>query len=339
MISSGRVTVVLAVCLAHAVNVCADDLQSAKLPAVLLLRNGSVLQGTVTPQGDHYLVVFGESGHVRVPNSKVQRVFSSLELAYQFKRARIDGSLESRLDLARWCLRVDLLPRAADQLLAAEVQHGADRQIETLHRRLLLATRPKQPEAPGGAEETTASNQADRAELLKELPAGAIERFTMDVQPLLLNRCATAGCHGPQSGRSLVLLRSLANRPLTRRLTERNLASTLAQLDKHNPRESPLLVRTLSAHGGAQRPGITDQDAKPLQVLLDWVRSVSVTSAAPEPETIAEPNELLLQSPALAPSDAQRTSNHSAAATSPGAYQPADPFDPAVFNLLHHGRR
>ena len=66
--------------------------QSAAVSAdegVLLLRNGHLLRGTITPLGDHYLVTTGAGNEVRLPATSVEMACRSLEEAYQVKRSAI----------------------------------------------------------------------------------------------------------------------------------------------------------------------------------------------------------------------------------------------------------
>ncbi len=106
---------------------------------VLLLKHGTTLSGFITPAGDRYVVLLGESGEARVPATDVVAFVSNLQQAYEFKRSNLNASLASRIDLAQWCLQHDMPARAADQLLAAERLFGRQPQLESLHQRLIAA--------------------------------------------------------------------------------------------------------------------------------------------------------------------------------------------------------
>ena len=339
MISHRVMSPILVAAICGGVLACAAaDLRLGTSKGVLLLRNGSVLRGVIVQQGDQYIVSFGETGHARVPASNVERVCDDLEQVYRYRLAGIDGSLPSRIELARWCLQRNLLARAADQVLAAEAEHGNSPPVEALHQRLLLAARATRP-ARSQASATKPLMAAPRgAELLEQLGTEQIERFTLNVQPLLLNRCANSGCHSPRAGTSLVLLRAASSHSLTRRLTEQNLGSTLLQLNREQPLESPLLRQARSAHGGASEAPLTEHDVRQFQLLADWVSSVRPSARAAKPKTIVEPNDILLQAPvfrpAAPPAAAPESQTMQPAATS--HYRPIDPFDPEVFNRRHH---
>ena len=68
---------------------------------VLLLKHGTTLSGFITPAGDRYIVLLGESGEARVPAADVVAVVSNLQAAYEYKRSRMDDSLAARIDLRR----------------------------------------------------------------------------------------------------------------------------------------------------------------------------------------------------------------------------------------------
>ncbi|MBP90605.1 MAG: hypothetical protein CMJ64_28500 [Planctomycetaceae bacterium] len=338
---SQRLTIpILLAAICGGVLVCAAaDLRLGSSNGVLLLRNGSVLRGVIALQGDHYVVSFGNSGRARVAASNVERVCDDLEQAYRYKLSRLDGSLASRTGLARWCIQQNLLARAADQLLTAETQHGNSPQLETLHQQLLLAARPSERARPDASAQSSLNSSRERAELLKDLTPRMIEQFTAEVQPLLLNRCASSGCHSVRSGTSLVLIRPPTSHSLTRRLTEQNLTSTLLQLDRERPLESPLLRNARLAHGGASTAVITDRDVKQFQLLADWVHSVRAATRTSKPTTIVEPNDVLLQAPAATRRDIPKAAESElppAVPANENDYQPLDPFDPEVFNRRYH---
>lgn len=324
----------------------AADFRRGTAQGALLLRNGSVLQGEITRQGDHYLVALRGSGHARVPAASIEQVFDDLEQVYRYKLAHIDGSLASRIDLARWCLQQDLLARAADQILAAEAEHGNSPPLNALHQRLLMAASPP----PVALADKTANSTSDAAPVvplkqaasLEELAPGLIERFTSEVQPLLLNRCTNSGCHSVRAGGSFALMRPPSGRSITKRLTERNLASTLRQLGSEQPLDSPLLDRARRAHGGASTAALTEQDEKQWELLAAWVSSVLADGRSAKPTTIAKPNDILLQAPiVVSPADdnAGGSEPEEKAPARVADYQPLDPFDPEVFNRRFHPSR
>ena len=239
-----------------------DDGES--VVGILVLRNGNVLEGKIQRLADFYRIEFPRS-ELQVPVGQVDMFCHNLDEAYERRRfQRTGSSADSHVELARWCLRHRLLEYAARELLDARSIDPDHRQLLLLERQLQLALRNRAasrlvPE-PGAA--TTPTD--DDLELLESVPDWARTLFVRQIQPLLVDSCATSGCHQPGSSESFHLNRLAlegAGHPAT---TIRNLVATLAQLDLDSPAKSKLLERAKTAHGakslsqnqlgGIQRP-------------------------------------------------------------------------------------
>jgi hypothetical protein len=312
---------------------------------LVLLRNGEVLKGRVLRDEGCYRIALSD-GEVRVRLSEAELVCRSLDEAYEFKRNRLAlGRAEDHLDLAEWCLRQELPGYAAKEIAAAMALDPQNPRIEFLDRRLrqLLETPP-----PGPAEkvaETPLVTNADLDRLVHGMPPGTVEAFTSTIQPLIMNSCATSGCHGPGSKSSYVILRIPSDRTNTRRLTQRNLESTVQMLDYQNPQQSRLLTAASRAHGTA-RSAIFDPQTVKYRQLYSWI--VLVTQKAPgapdlseQPATVGLPGSSaknLNQAgdpPALSDPEVRatrpsyrsrvaRSSTHTSDATSSSTQRPAD---------------
>jgi hypothetical protein len=286
----------------------------------LLLKNGEVLEGKVFVAGDQYYVAL-PAGEIRVKRAEAECFCRDLEEGYHSKRAKFDApQVQDHLALAEWCLRHKLTGHASRELadaLAADPKHP---RIALVQRRLELALREPPPAGVPSAP-TNAPTHDDLDRLVRSLPASTVETFTNSIQPLLLNHCATAGCHGPASTGGLRLLRMPAGRTPTRRLTQRNLHATLAAVDRKKPAESRLLTLSIEPHGGATSPVFSGRDVEKVRQLTAWVHAVSATRPPPTPDSI-DPGPPLLQTmsniePGNAPGDPPLA---------------ADPFDPEPFN-------
>ncbi len=313
---------------------------------VLVLRNGQVVQGQITRLGDRYVVTFGETGEVRFSVGDVEFQCASLEEAYFRKRDILDtASTRQRLDLADWCLRHDLPHRAADQLLSAMAINPFDSRAHGIRRRMLHMAQAREISTqPDTAPEPTLDWQAiERA--LETMPLKTVEDYTTSVQVLLLNRCGTNACHGNQAISRFHLLRPLRDKALPRRLTQRNLYSTLQMIDVENPDQSPLLTTPLGPHGGEKSGMFEGRNERQWEQLRDWVRSVAYTPEAPDyvaPEP-AGPSKIGLGAGVGSPQPSTAAMGHEEIHRSVFArqssvqrdgedYTPRDPFDPAIFN-------
>lgn len=305
---------------------------------VLMLKHGTTLSGFITPAGDRYIVLLGDSGEARVPTADVVAVVSNMQAAYEFKRSRLGDGLAARIELAQWCLQYEMPARAADQLLAAERHFGRQPQLESLHQRILASTMAR-TDAGNPTERDTAVAKVSFEEVLSNLPSNTIDSFNSTVQPLLQNRCASGGCHNTRGTSEYILFRPFVGQSTTRRLTERNLQATLAYVDRTSPLESILLAKAGVAHGGAATAAIDEREQRQLELLAEWLRSLGAQPRQYEPPTIAPTNVLLYQSGRL-PAVGPEASPVEARPRKPKEIAPpiGDPFDPARFNQQHHGR-
>ena len=175
---------------------------------------------------------------------------------------------------------------------------------------------------------------------------------------MLINHCATSGCHGPQSETGLRLLRSSGGKTAGRRITQRNLYSVLQFIDRENPMASRLLTATSGPHGTARYAIFSERQALQYKHLVDWANQVACVSVSESPiAAFPAPAPAASTAPDAAPqalsADARRARPLAAAektaaarrnaarpaskpagdAATPASYnQPADPFDPEAFN-------
>ncbi len=305
---------------------------------VLLMKHGATLSGFVTPAGDRYIVLFGDTGEARVPTKDVVAVVQDLQSAYRYKQGQLDNTIGAHLELARWCLQQDLPARAADQVLVAEQRYGRRPQIESIHRRLVdLATPVKDVEV--AARNKSAVEQVNFEKDQDLVQARSIDWYTSAVQPLLLNRCANGGCHNMRGTSEFVLFRPFLGQATTRRMTEQNLKATLAFVDRTDPQSSQLLKRASAAHGGSVAAAIPDREQQQLAVISQWLQSLTVESPKKRPAIISSPpNELLYQPKQSSRREMINSTSPKPLDTTPQrvAKQTGDPFDPAIFNLKYH---
>ncbi len=104
--------------------------------AILLLRNGQILQGKITQLGDRYQVLVA-GGEIQVKNSEVQCVCQRVEEVYAHRRAviRLDSAQE-HLELAQWCLKLGLTGPAKAELADAVTLDPSHPLIPLVERRM-----------------------------------------------------------------------------------------------------------------------------------------------------------------------------------------------------------
>lgn len=235
---------------------------------LLLLTNGGLLRGEIVEEAAR-VVVRTPGGEVRVPRADVAAVVNDLAGAWAHRRAELDpDSWQARLDLAEWSLRHGLVDEAAELVAEAQRLEPRSDKAARLARVIELKRRPPPatlhmslPPLPGDDEHGSAP-----------LPAAAMEAFVRDVQPLVLNSCATGRCHGGGSQNGLRLLRQVSGRVNTRRATSRNLEALLEQIDREAPASSRLLTTLSPGHGGRAGQAVTPAQ---LELLAAWVALVA----------------------------------------------------------------
>lgn len=348
---------------------------------VLLLRNGGLLRGEITRAGDLYYVALPD-GEIRIRAAEVECCCRDLEEGYRRKRGDIQlGNVHDHLRLAQWCLRHGLLGHAGRELADALEADPAHPMIGVLRRRLQTAMEPTSSEGPGVGDPPIKprppARPIDRPASLEELdrlvrglPPGAVRTFTETIQPLLMNHCGTAACHGPGAESEFRLLRMPPGRPPSRRLTQRNLHAALRWIDREDPAASPLLTAPAAPHGTAKKAIFDKGQAVQYRRLLDWVGQVAPPQRPKAPETVTPKEKPPV--PAMAagllgpgsplPKTPGPSSRQPAAKPGPPAgaesggqrppgigssvkrgaalplFVPVDPFDPEIFNRRYFGK-
>jgi hypothetical protein len=298
---------------------------------VLVLDNEHTLEGNIERVGTQYRVR-RTVGETWVSGERVLRMCADVEAAYVFLRGRANlNDADERLRLAEWCRQHGLRTQAL-----AEVQEAVQlRPQNAASRRLLDHLRQVQAVAEVAAK---SEHEPETPAVPVDLTADAVGLFATRVQPILMNTCA--GCHAADKGGKFKLTRSYDSEGLNRKVIQQNLAAVIAQVDRHEPRVSPLLTKAISAHGPLAQAPLKSRQAPAYRTLEDWVRLTLINNPAirePATATHAETHspapaktEAGFAADASPPGDSPSTPPTSAAA--PAKPATPDPFDPADFN-------
>ncbi|HVU87457.1 MAG TPA: hypothetical protein VHD36_09045 [Pirellulales bacterium] len=292
---SRRIWPILTYCLWPLALVHADDtsLKVSPQPGVVLLRNGQVLSGKVTEAGEEYYVTL-PSGEIRLKASQVELVCRDLREGYERKRSRIDpAKVQDHLDLAMWCIWQKLFDEASREVAEARSLNERHPRIVLVERQLKLAQeQPLHNDHKADAGNGPTTEDLDR--LMRGMPPGTIETFANTIQPLLLNTCASGGCHGAQTESQLRLLRTQLGKTSSRRFTQRNLHAIVELIDRSDPPASPILTIPVGPHGNAKAAIFTNKDVAQYRQLVNWVMRVA-NGTAEQPQTVEKPDDNLLQ--------------------------------------------
>ena len=263
---------------------------SAPTARLLLLQNGKVVKGVIRQSAAGY-VVNVTGGQMVLPFDQVRLEAADLEDAYRQVRDTLpDHTAAAHIDLARWCITNGLPDYARKELRSALRCEPDSTVAKNMLQRIndqLLTTKdvPAVSQRSGSFSMLGDAKPGIASETLGGLPREAAADFVSKVQPLLVNRCATAGCHGPGSGNSFELLRAKLGKAPPKIYSERNLAAVLERLDLERPLSSPLLVKlrgeTKSLGARQSHGGLTQEQQ---QTLRAWIESISK-----KPEPVAKP--------------------------------------------------
>jgi hypothetical protein len=325
--------ILLAAC---SIATASDTQVFAPRDGVLVLRNGRILHGRITPLGESYLITIGDGGEVCIPRTEVDFDCASLDEGYLIKRNELEtDDARSHLALANWCLQQGLLARAADQLLVAAMQSPDDPAVKTFERQLAArVTRPTQHRAVSYSP-TAAAPLPDEPDIEPFL----VQQFTTTIQPILFNRCASFACHGGGSS-AYQLIRPGSGQVATSRLTQRNLQATLAYVNRQQPETSRLLTMAQKPHGRVAHAIFHEKTGNQLALLSGWVRRLGMEFAEHAARPPHSPTSASKQVVRIPPVSATSNGNESAAAPASAGTgdAPTDPFDPSVFNRQFHSR-
>ncbi|MCX7427322.1 MAG: hypothetical protein NTW96_17045 [Planctomycetia bacterium] len=272
---------------------------------ILVLRTGQVLRGKITHAGDLYYVVL-PNGEIRISSAKVDFACSTLEEAYTRKRAGIRvGNAQDHIELGDWCQQQGLLGAAARELADARAADPANPMIPYLERRLKMNLEPAPARVAAAKTADSGPSLEELDRMTRSMPPGALEVFTTTIQPLLLNHCTAADCHGGRATGEFRLLRSGQGRTPSRRLTQRNLYVTLKLLDRDQPEASPLLTVPIHPHGTASKEIFADKNVLQYRQMVEWVYQVTGGDSPPaQPATVARRDAVPVQAMSgVAPGD------------------------------------
>lgn len=262
----------------------ADDLISfdTRPPKLMVLFDGRVLYGQISERPGGYMIE-GTDGKQVIPFQLIRLTASSLEDAYVKQRDALRMPIAGdHLQLARWCYENKLYGNAKEQIASA-LKLEPDRSDA---RQLLQDVENASPpdELPGERGPRSAAGAAlEREFTAAGISTNAHAEFVRRVQPILVNRCGNASCHGSAAQNDFQLANVRTGHRQQRRETESNLATVLRFVDPQSPGDSRLLTQTANADSGAHRALFTGPGgAAQLEKLRAWVRSASRDLRGPE---------------------------------------------------------
>lgn len=330
---------------------------------VLVMRTGTIVTGKIVRTGNLYEVQ-GTSGNWAVPEDLVKLRCASIAEAYQklHESAKKQNDANAHLMLAKWCLTNDLNREARQELLDALALEPDREDAKRLLRNVDETIEGKKEPGPTARrEEPSRTSRAAPSSAADAVSLGGLSRdnalqFSRRIQPLLVNNCTAAGCHGRDSDTGFRLQKVMPGKDANRHATERNLAKVLEFIDLKKPKASPVLTVPQGQHGRRGRPVFVGQRGdEQFAELQKWITSVAGEEAARERRITVESRRKAAIETVSASESKTVPSNPGSANRSSDAFPapkrsvpevgdsklprqaplPAgrgDPFDPAAFN-------
>jgi hypothetical protein len=267
----------------------AEARAAAGSDSVLLLRNGEMIQGRVTRCGDRFEIRV-PGGEIYVKAAEVQHECRDVQEVYLRKTALIrrDNAMD-HFELAQWCIKAGLLENASRELAEATAMAPQHPLIEVLQRRLKAASTPLPQAEPDSKSTSVGPTPQELDRMVRGMPPKTVEIFAQSIQPMLVNNCSAAACHGQSASNGFRLLRLPTDSPPSRLLTQRNLHAALEWLDRDSPEASPLLTYATRPHGTARVPVFTDRQVIQFRQLRDWCYRVAKADTAVMQASYNEP--------------------------------------------------
>ncbi len=251
---------------------------------LLLLDNGKVIQGLIQEGPTGYVVIKPE-GKLVFAFDQVRFEAEDLQDAYrQLRNTLPDHSASAHVELARWCVTYGLMDEArkeAREALRREPGSRIARNIlEKIDQQLFKTNDlPVVKKTNGGYSMLGDAKPLMTVEALGGLPREVASDFVLKLQPLLVNRCATGGCHGPGSGNGFELQRVKIGQGSSKSSSERNLAAVLALIDREQPGKSPLLTKLRGdTKSAGLKPPHGGLSSGQMQIVRSWIDSQAKNS-------------------------------------------------------------
>ncbi len=254
---------------------------------LVMLTSGRILSGHVSRNAGGYLVEQA-NGRVQVSADEVRFVVNDLKEAYRQQRDSIvHPTPATHVALANWCISHRLNDEARDELKKCLKSDPDHEEARRLLQRLTDTMRAGLPPTatPPAPLKTSDGFLQPQVESLGGLSRETATLFTSRIQPILLNKCGNASCHGTTATNGFRLSNARSGGNGSRQNSERNLAEALRYIDFDDVSQSQLLSLSSGGHGGRgvifTGPAASDQ----FKLLRSWALTVAR-------EKQAEANEL-----------------------------------------------
>jgi len=252
--------------------------------SVVLLTDGKMVEGTVTLAGEKVLV---RRGSIDQPfaQDQVQYIGKTKDDCYKhlLGKTKADDA-PGRFKLARWCMYNGLREQAlaeAKEVVKLQPNHAlAAEMARTLEESIRLFNGDGTSKVPAADAPKPGWPALPKAvESDPEIAAEAAAAFAPRVQPVLVNLCAD--CHAKPGYAGAFKMACGSTQDMDPAIARQNLRATVNQIKKDDPGSSPLLMKSLMAHGGMKQAAFANRGVPAFRVLEAWVYLAAGSNAAP----------------------------------------------------------
>jgi hypothetical protein len=299
---------------------------------VLVLNNGRVVSGDIEDRPGGYLIQTG-IGQMVIPYTQVRLTAADVPDAYRKLKATItEPTAAAHVALGTWCFENHLYDSAREQVKAALILEPERKEARSLLKNIERIALGSEFEAsianPMPTPRMRDGFEKSEAVSLDGLSSSITQDYVRRVQPLLMNKCGNARCHGTAGTSDFRLMPVRLGMSGYRAMTDQNLTAVLGYIDNAAPQRSPLLVIPQGSHGGKGPIWTGPRADEQLAELRAWVTRVALTKPSGQATAKARAKSAgEMERPHRDPLLQQVL-----------AEERPDAFDPAVFNRMMHGR-
>lgn len=297
---------------------------------VLVLNNGRVVSGDIEDRPGGYLIQTG-LGQMVIPYTQVRLTAADVPDAYQKLKATItEPTAGAHVALGTWCFENRLYDSAREQVKAALMLEPERKEARALLKNIERMTLGNEFEASIPAPTPRTRDGFEKSEVvsLDGLSTSITQDYVRRLQPLLMNKCGNARCHGAAGTSDFRLMPVRLGMSGYRAMTDQNLTAVLSYIDCAAPQRSPLLIIPQGTHGGKGPIWTGPRADEQLAELRAWVMRVALANPSGQATVATET--------ASTGKDAGRRRDPLLQQVL--AEERPDAFDPAIFNRTVHGR-
>jgi len=260
--------------------------QGSEPGGVAVLNDGRVFQGKVEEVPGGYRVQY-PGGSSILPFNQISVTAATLVEAYEaFRDSITTPNADSHLRLAEWCLANGLYAQAEMEVQSALRLEPARRDAAVILKQIDAILRPGTPSTQTSPTVTTPVPASRAAMNVTTFTAPGARRpsglsretqleYMRKVQPLLMNKCGNAGCHGAEVDNGLKLMNARTYSAGLRMATEHNLEMIFSFIDDERPTQSPLLQKPREQTTPHAKLFAARWQQPQYQILEQWVTKVS----------------------------------------------------------------